>query len=237
MSTQPSAGTTAARVASVSVPADGFPAGAADRPIFVRQAVSTDRDPLTSMFERCTLETRYRRFHAPVKAIPKRYLAEALSSSPFHYALVACLPLSRDAVDRAAPPDREARPAEIVALASCRLIDEGAAELGVLIEDAWQHRGLGTRLVSDLVAYASGTGLRVLAAQLLAEQAWIPACSPPRHLQRPPHLGRHPERDRPPRCGKRLARTVDPAGRHRGVGIARAHRWPASLGGRRAAGA
>ena len=173
MSTQPSTGTTAVRVASVSVPADGFPAGAVDSPIFVRQAVSTDRDPLTSMFERCTLETRYRRFHAPVKAIPARYLAEALSASPFHYALVACVALSPDAVDHAAAPDLEARPAEIVALASCRLIDEGAAELGVLIEDAWQHRGLGTRLVSDLVGYASGTGLRVLAAQLLAEQAWI----------------------------------------------------------------
>ena len=50
---------------------------------------------------------------------------------------------------------------------------EGAAELGVLIEDAWQRRGLGTRLVGDLIAHARRTGLRVLEAQLLAEQAWI----------------------------------------------------------------
>jgi GNAT superfamily N-acetyltransferase len=156
-----------------SVLAEGFPVGAAESPVFVRQAVSTDRDPLTAMFARCTLETRYRRFHGPVKAIPGRYLAEALSATPFHYALVACLGLSREAVDQAAAPDLAAQPVEIVALASCRLIDEGAAELGVLIEDAWQRQGLGTRLVNDLVAYASGTGLRVLAAQLLAEQAWI----------------------------------------------------------------
>ena len=176
MSTQPGARTAAARVASVSVPAGGFPAGpagAVESPIYVRQAVNTDRGPLTSMFARCTPETRYRRFHGPVKAIPERYLAEALSATPFHYALVACLALSPDAVDQAAALDPETRDGEIVALASCRLIDEGAAELGVLIEDAWQHLGLGTRLVSALVDHARGTGLRVLAAQLLAEQAWI----------------------------------------------------------------
>ena len=61
----------------------------------------------------------------------------------------------------------------LVALASCRLVDEGAAELGILIEDAWQRKGLGTRLVRELVAHASDVGLRVLEAQLLAEQAWI----------------------------------------------------------------
>lgn len=176
MSAQPSAGTVATRVVPVSVPAEGLPAGAVDSPILVRQAVSTDRDPLTSMFARCTLETRYRRFHGPVKTIPERYLAEALSASPFHYALVACLAPPRGAAagaDQMAGPSPETRPGEIVALASCRLSDEGAAELGILIEDAWQRTGLGTRLLSDLVAYAREVGLLVLEAQLLAEQAWI----------------------------------------------------------------
>ena len=61
----------------------------------------------------------------------------------------------------------------LLALASCRVTGEGAAELGVLIEDAWQGHGLGTRLVGELIAHARRTGLRVLEAQLLAEQAWI----------------------------------------------------------------
>jgi GNAT superfamily N-acetyltransferase len=118
------------------------------------------------MFDRCTADTRYRRFHGPVKVIPERYLAEALSGSPFHHALVACaepVPAAEGAV----------RPGGIVALASCRMTDEGAAELGLLVEDAWQRRGLGTRLLRDLAAHASASGLRVLEAQLLAEQAWI----------------------------------------------------------------
>jgi GNAT superfamily N-acetyltransferase len=118
------------------------------------------------MFERCTASTRYRRFHGPVKAIPERYLAEALSGSPFHYALVAFLEPSSAAHARALS-------GRTVALASCRLVEEGAAELGLLVEDAWQRHGLGTRLVNQLVAHARGSGLSVLEAQLLAEQAWI----------------------------------------------------------------
>jgi GNAT superfamily N-acetyltransferase len=155
------------------VPAD--PTGTAGSLLVVRQAASTDRDALVSMFERCTPETRYRRFHAPVKRIPERYLAEALSGNPLHHALVAGEAHVADAGQRASrvAGDEETRSPEIVALASCRLIDEGAAELGVLIEDTWQRRGLGTSLISDLVAHATGIGLRVLKAQLLAEQAWI----------------------------------------------------------------
>jgi GNAT superfamily N-acetyltransferase len=155
-----------------------------DRLIRVRRAATADHEALARMFERCALETRYRRFHGPVKAIPARYLADALSGSPFHHALVACPVPAPGAVlatgavpapdpDSCAVPGPEARADGIVALASCRAVDEGAAELGLLIEDAWQHQGLGARLLRDLVAHARRTGLRVLEAQLLAEQAWI----------------------------------------------------------------
>jgi GNAT superfamily N-acetyltransferase len=146
-------------------------AGVSASAVSVRQAGPADRDDLARMFERCTLETRLRRFHGPVKAIPARYLTEALSGSPFHHALVAC---PQPTVGRpAGGPPGGPPPGAIVALASCRLVDEGAAELGLLIEDAWQRRGLGTRLLRDLVTHASAAGLRVLRAQLLAEQAWI----------------------------------------------------------------
>jgi GNAT superfamily N-acetyltransferase len=142
--------------------------------IRARQAVPADREALAQMFERCTAATRYRRFHGPVKAIPERYLTEALSRSPFHHALVACLePNPASAADPAPFADLDVRAGGIVALASCRMVDEGAAELGLLVEDAWQRHGLGTRLLGDLVDQASRSGLRVLQAQVLAEQAWI----------------------------------------------------------------
>ena len=154
------------------LPARGGEAGG----VRVRRAEAADRAALSAMFDRCTPSTRYRRFHGPVKAIPERYLAEALAGSAFHYALVAWHAA-------APPPDRgtvarpeaasAASPGAAVALASGRVVGEGAAELGLLIEDAWQRRGLGTRLLHDLIAHAAGAGLRVLEAQLLAEQAWI----------------------------------------------------------------
>lgn len=150
-------GAGAARGAPVLAPAD------------VRRAVTGDRAALCAMFARCTAETRYRRFHGPVKALPERYLADALSGTPFHYALVAC----PNPVADLDTSDLGGRDGDIVALASCRTVDEGAAELGLLIEDAWQRQGLGTRLLRDLVTYAAGAGLRVLEGQLLAEQAWI----------------------------------------------------------------
>ena len=143
--------------------------------VSVRRAGTSDREALGRMFDRCTPSTRYRRFHGPVKTIPERYLADALSGGAFHYALVAwhdATPWTGEApvADASAAG---ASPGVAVALASCRIVAEGAAELGILIEDGWQRTGLGTRLLSDLVAHARRAGVRVLEAQLLAEQAWI----------------------------------------------------------------
>jgi GNAT superfamily N-acetyltransferase len=157
----------AAAAPGLAPAAPAAPAAARAALVSVRRAVPADRDALARMFERCTATTRYRRFHGPVKAIPGRYLTEALSGNPFHYALVACQEPGAAAPAAAGPPGA------IVALGSCRLVGEGVAELGLLIEDAWQRQGLGTRLLGDLVTHARRTGLRALEAQLLAEEAWI----------------------------------------------------------------
>jgi GNAT superfamily N-acetyltransferase len=129
-------------------------------PCQVRRAAAGDRPALERMLERCTAETRYRRFHGYVNVFPERYLTEALSGSPLHFALVAC------AADR---EDDDT----VVALASCRAVAEGVAELGVLVEDAWQGRGVGARLFREIVGHASRTGMRALQAQVLADQSWI----------------------------------------------------------------
>jgi GNAT superfamily N-acetyltransferase len=132
----------------------------------VRRATEGDRQALTRMLARCSGDTRYRRFHGPVKAFPEPYLTEALAGSPVHVALIASAPPEPAA---GAGTDADA----VVALASCRLVAEGAAELGLLVEDGWQQRGVGGLLLRELVDFAARIGLRVLQAQLLAEQAWI----------------------------------------------------------------
>jgi GNAT superfamily N-acetyltransferase len=132
----------------------------------VRRAAAGDRPALERMLARCTGQTRYRRFHGPVTVFPERYLTEALSGSPLHFALVACL-------DEDAEMDGTVVDGTVVALASCRAVDEGVAELGILVEDEWQRRGVGGYLLGEIVAYAARTGLRALQAQVLADQPWI----------------------------------------------------------------
>jgi GNAT superfamily N-acetyltransferase len=145
-------------VNAVDVPPTSVAAGTCS----VRHAAAGDRPALERMLARCTGQTRYRRFHGPVKVFPERYLTEALSGSPLHFALVACL-----------DEDRADEDGAVVALASCRAVDEGVAELGILVEDEWQRRGVGSDLLREIVAYAARTGLRALQAQVLADQPWI----------------------------------------------------------------
>jgi len=138
----------------------------------VRRAAAGDRPALERMLARCTGQTRYRRFHGPVTAFPERYLTEALSGSPLHFALVACLD-EDGAEEDGTVVDGTVVGGTVVALASCRAVDEGVAELGILVEDEWQRRGVGSDLLREIVAYAARTGLRALQAQVLAEQPWI----------------------------------------------------------------
>jgi GNAT superfamily N-acetyltransferase len=135
--------------------------------VSVRRATEGDRQALVRMLARCSGETRYRRFHGPVKLFPERYLTEALSGSPVHFALVASVSA------QAASGAEGATGEDVVALASCRAVAEGVAELGVLVEDAWQRRGIGDRLLREMTDFAVRSGMRALQAQLLAEQPWI----------------------------------------------------------------
>jgi GNAT superfamily N-acetyltransferase len=165
-----------------AVPASAVPAAL----VTVRQATPGDRDALTEMFGRCTPRTRYRRFHGGVTTFPRRYLDEALSRSPAHHALVASAVQvngkthsetngdnagSADDSTPADAPGEGGQPA-LVALASCRVVDEGMAEVGILVEDGWQRHGVGSALLDELVVHARALGLRALTAQLLTEQAW-----------------------------------------------------------------
>jgi GNAT superfamily N-acetyltransferase len=142
-------------------------AGAHAGQLRIRRAAVGDREALTRMFERCSGRTGYERFHGYTHAIPDKYLTEALSGIAFHYALVACAAGDLGTGDPAGTGD------VLVGLASCRVIAEGLAELGILVEDRWQRQGTGGRLLRELVLHADRVGLRALKAQILSDQAWI----------------------------------------------------------------
>ena len=137
---------------------------AARSAVTIRRAGERDRAALAEMFARCTTQTRYRRFHGHVNALPARYLTEALSGSPDHLALVAVV---------ASGPRESFTEGAIVALASCRTVATGLGDLGVLVEDGWQRVGIGAALLREIAGYATRAGIGVFTAQVLAEQSWI----------------------------------------------------------------
>ncbi|MFJ6215604.1 GNAT family N-acetyltransferase [Streptomyces sp. NPDC092296] len=107
--------------------------------VTVRRAGPDDRQAALELHGRCSAETLRRRYHGPV-GDADRYLAHLLD--PRHgQTLAAELPDGR-----------------IVALAHL-LWDGDSAEVALLVEDGWQQRGLGGRLLSRLVALAAEAGM------------------------------------------------------------------------------
>jgi GNAT superfamily N-acetyltransferase len=106
---------------------------------------------LDELLDRCSTETRYQRFFAPVRRYPPAYRAGALAGDPTRH-------------DAVVVPDGRA----IVALASIVSGPPGTGpELGVLVDDRHQRQGLGTALVAELVARARSRGVAHLHATVL----------------------------------------------------------------------
>jgi GNAT superfamily N-acetyltransferase len=118
----------------------------------LRPAAPGDAAAVHRMFERCSAETRCGRFHGLLHALPEGYLAEALTAdAALHDALVAeC-----------------AEAGELVALGSARAVGDRAVEIGLLVEDAAQRRGVGTRLLLALAARARSRGVTDLHCDVL----------------------------------------------------------------------
>ena len=107
------------------------------------------------MWERCSLATRIGRFHAPVRNIPASYLRTVLADPST--SLVAV----------------HGQAGAVAALGSLVPASGGSAELGVLVEDAWQRRGIGRQLVARLMGAASASQITELTASVLAGNAKV----------------------------------------------------------------
>jgi GNAT superfamily N-acetyltransferase len=101
------------------------------------------------LWPRLSADTVYRRFHAPVRALPP------------------------DAVTRLVTVDHDLREAvvgvvggEVVGVARYDRspADPSRAELAILVEDAWQGIGLGRQLLVELTGLAARRGVRTVTA-------------------------------------------------------------------------
>lgn len=122
--------------------------------VTTRPVEVTDLRAFERMWSRLSAETIYRRFHAPVQRLSlklRRYLVDVDHRD--HEALVAV-------VD-----------GEVVAVARYHRCadDPSAAEVAVLVEDAWQGHGLGVRMLRELALRARREGIRTLVGDVQSD--------------------------------------------------------------------
>ena len=129
--------------------------------LVVRKAVPGDVPGIEAMHSACSLDSRIARWHAPLRAVPSKYLADAVSGRREHVALVAT-----DGRD-------------VIALASAVHVGGGSWDLGVLVRDDRQRQGLGTSLVTAVVTEAVRRGATGLRADLTPSRHFLLAVLQP----------------------------------------------------------
>ena len=124
-------------------PVDAEPTAAAPTPSTaarpaVRVATFDDTAALVRMHGRCSADSVYRRYAAPLTRIDDRFARRLLLAG--NGALVATVG------------------DEVVGIASISTCENAIAEVSLLVEDGWQRRGLGTQLLSAAARLARGQG-------------------------------------------------------------------------------
>jgi GNAT superfamily N-acetyltransferase len=149
---------TSAALLSTDTSPDGLPAEvvlADGAQVLIRAATPEDSEQLRAMFYRLSAESAY--FWAFVPAVGRPRWAEILASLaiaqfPGQCALVACVN------------------GETVGIARYdQASGSQEAELGIVIEDRWQSRGLGRLLARRLVNVAACQGISAFTAKVLGE--------------------------------------------------------------------
>jgi GNAT superfamily N-acetyltransferase len=128
--------------------------------VAIRPLARADRDALAEAFSRLSEETRRRRFRGLASRLGERELDRLTRIDHHeHEALAAIAPDTGRIVGVAryvVPPH-----------------DPGAAEVAVAVDDEWQRRGIGRRLMSELVGRARAEGVTRLLAYVGADNQLV----------------------------------------------------------------
>jgi RimJ/RimL family protein N-acetyltransferase len=122
----------------------------------VREASTSDAPLVAALHARCSPESRRSRFLSPTRRLEPEQLAELLGEQGGR----AVLALTVDG-------------GSAVGLADLRYAPDGTASFAVLIEDAWQGRGLGTALVRRVADTAAEQGVTELTGTVRADNVRI----------------------------------------------------------------
>lgn len=107
----------------------------------------SDAHALVAMHGRCSAEVVHRRYHAPVSNVTPR-MARALLAPAGGLSMVMAVGEDIVAAGLFCPDPAGA--------------DDATAELGLIVEDSWQRRGVGARLLRALAVAAADRGLETL---------------------------------------------------------------------------
>ena len=125
--------------------------------VMFRRSNWADAPAIEAMFARCSPESRYARFLAPLDAVPPDHLSGILGAPAKNAAWVGVV---RD------------RPDTVLALGSWSR-DGSEAELALIVEDAWQRRGIGSNLLRTIAEGAWSAGVCRLTASVLTESKHV----------------------------------------------------------------
>jgi GNAT superfamily N-acetyltransferase len=117
--------------------------------IVLRRGDQNDLDAVAGLHARCSARTLFARYHSGVRSLPRRLLHRLLTPPRGRTLLAVC---GRDVIG-IGQLIRTPRPEE--------------AEVSLLIEDSWQHTGIGTALLRRLAGTARAEGHSELVAWCL----------------------------------------------------------------------
>jgi acetyltransferase len=123
----------------------------------LRDAAAADAGPVRAFLLGLSLDTAYRRFFTGLGSVPDSLVRRLLDTDPGRRHVVLAV-----------------AGAEVVGVADTTVVDGGAAvELGVVVADRWQRRGLGGPLCDAALAPNLARGVPVLRAHTLADNARV----------------------------------------------------------------
>lgn len=117
--------------------------------VVLREGRARDADALFALHGRCSPATLFHRYHTGVHTVPRRWLRRLLLPPGGTSVVAAC-------------------GREVIALGQFIPEPGGeAAEVSLLVEDAWQRNGVGAALLKRLAVLAAARGCRKLTALCL----------------------------------------------------------------------
>lgn len=123
--------------------------------LVLRPGGAGDEEAVAELHRRCSMRTLFNRYHSGMRTVPRRWLHRLLNPPRGTTALAQC-------ADR------------VVALGQLiRTATPDTAEVSLLVEDAWQGRGVGTALLAELARTARAAGYRELVGWCLPAETGL----------------------------------------------------------------